>query len=328
MNHPLAGFPITSTNDTGQAQSILSHELANLRIKKARGSRAFRLEMNGVHLDRTLLGYNRFNTETLIDLDEVKDAMLLIMGVASPAIFHIDGEHVVCAGKGAILTPSKRVTIHRPAGSGTFIIRAGFDTLERRLCEVLDRRPGKPIVFDRSVDLTTGVGAQAQRITHSLVNTFEQDNTVLEHPLLRAGFDDLLLNTLLALPSNYSDELMGDKRRTVAPALVRKTEEFLEAHAGEPITIADLVARFGCSRTALFNAYRRYREYTPMQFLTDCRLKSARAALQSPSPGDTVSSIAYTSGFSHQGRFTAAYRKRFGESPSETLRKTGPRFDA
>ncbi len=327
MDHPLACFPITSTNDVGEAQSILSRELADLRIRKARDHRAFHLEMNGVHLDRTMLGYNHFDTETLIEPDGAKDAVILVMGVGTPAIFHLDGEPVVCAGKGAIVTPSRRITIHRPAGSGIFIIKAGFDAIERRLWEVMDRRPGKPIVFDRSVDVTKGVGAQARRILDSLVNTFEQDNTVVETPLLRAGFDDMLLNTLLALPNNYSDELMGEPRRTVAPALVRKTEEFLEAHASESITIADLVAQFGCSRAALYNAYRRYRDYTPLQFLAEFSLKSAREALQSPSPGNTVSSIAYACGFSHLGRFTAAYCKRFGESPSKTLRKAAHKID-
>ncbi len=328
MNHPLACFPITSTSDADEAQSILSRELTDLRIKKVRDLGAFGLEMNGVHLGRTMVGYNQFNTETLVDPGEVKDAMLLIVGVGTPAIFHVDGESVVCTEKGAVLTPSRRVTIHRPAGSGTFIIRAEFGAIEKRFREVMDRRPGKPIVFDRSIDLANGVGAQARRLLYSLVDTFQQDSTVVENPLLRAGFDDMLLNILLALPNNYSDELMGGQRRTVAPALVRKTEKFLEAHATEPVTISNLVAQFDCSRALLFNSFRRYRDYTPMQFLAEFRLKHAREALQSPSPADTVSSIAHTCGFSHLGRFTAAYRKRFGERPSETLHKAGPTIDA
>ena len=60
-----------------------------------------------------------------------------------------------------------------------------------------------------------------------------------------------------------------------------------------------------------------------MQFLTDSRLEAARVALQSPSPIESVSSIAYACGFSHLGRFSDAYRRRFGESPSVTLRKAG-----
>jgi AraC-like DNA-binding protein len=37
-------------------------------------------------------------------------------------------------------------------------------------------------------------------------------------------------------------------------------------------------------------------------------------------PGTTVTSVALDSGFAHLGRFAAAYRHHYGESPSETLR--------
>ena len=36
MNHPLAGFPITSTRDADEAQSILSREFLDVRINKIR----------------------------------------------------------------------------------------------------------------------------------------------------------------------------------------------------------------------------------------------------------------------------------------------------
>jgi AraC-like DNA-binding protein len=323
MDHPLASFPIASTRDTDEAQSILSRELTDLRFKRVRNHRSFHLEMNGIHLGRTMIGYNQFSTDTLVDTGEIEGAMVLVIGVGPPTISYIDKERVVCTERGAILSPDRRVIHQRPANGGVFVIRTGFDAIEERFREVMDRRPGKSIVFDRSVDLEKGVGAQTRRLLGSLVDTIQQDSTILENPLLRASFDDMLLNALLALPNNYSDELMGGRRLSVAPRLVRQAEEFLEAHATEPVTISDLVEQCGCSRRAIFTAFNKYRGYTPMQFLADARLKSAREALQSPSPGDTVSSITYACGFSHPGRFSAAYRRRFGESPSETLRKAG-----
>jgi len=324
MNQPLACFPITSTRDADEAQSTLSREFLDVRVNKIRKSRAFHMDMSGVHLDQTMVGYNHFDTEARVDAGEVSESVFLILGAGAPATIRIDGERLVSTEKGVILSPARRVIFDLSAGSRTFTVKARFDAIEKRFQEVMDRRPGKPIVYDRNVDLANGVGAQACRLLSSLVDTFEQDSTVVENPLLRAGFDDMLLNILLALPNNYSDELMGDHRRTAAPALVHKTEEFLEAHAMEPVTVSDLVAQCECSRAALFNAFRRFRDYTPMQFLAECRLRSAREALQSPSPADSVSSIAYACGFAHLGRFTATYRRRFGESPSETLRKACP----
>jgi AraC-like DNA-binding protein len=322
MTQPLASFPITSTRDTDEAESILSRELVALRFDKVRDPSRFGLEMNGVHLGRTMIGHNRFDTETVVDAGEVDRAIVLTMGgTGAPTVCHIDAEPVACARKGAILSPSKRVVNHRPAGGGVFVIRAAFDAIEERLREVMDRRLRKPIVFDRSVDLLQGMGAHTCSLMRFVVDDIQRDKAVVENPLLRAGFDDALLTALVALPNNYSHELMDGHQPSIVPGLVRRAEEFLEARATEPVTISDVVAECGCSRRALFDAFRRYRGYTPMQFLADSRIEAARLALGSPSPGDTVSSIAYACGFSHPGRFSIAYRERFGESPSETLRR-------
>jgi AraC-like DNA-binding protein len=327
MNLPIDYFPICSTSDVHEAQTILSRELTTLRIQKVRDHRTFRMQMNGVHLGRTLLGYNHFESDTSVNPGETDGMLSLVIGAqgSTPSVFHIDGEPIACIDEGAVISPSKRVFIDRPTGSGVCMIKASYDAIAKRFAELTDHHPRKSIVFHRSVDLTNGIGSQARRIMYALVDTIQQDPAVVENPLLRAGFDDMLLNILLALPNNYSVELMNGHRRCATPALVAKAEEFMETHATDPITISDLVAVCGCSRPTIFNTFRRYRGYTPMQFLTDCRLKSARDALRSPSPSDTVTSIAYACGFSHLGRFTAAYRKRFNESPSDSLRKAALR---
>jgi transcriptional regulator GlxA family with amidase domain len=42
--------------------------------------------------------------------------------------------------------------------------------------------------------------------------------------------------------------------------------------------------------------------------------------LQSAGRFDDVTSIAWSVGFTHLGRFALAYRQAYGESPSQTLR--------
>ena len=59
-----------------------------------------------------------------------------------------------------------------------------------------------------------------------------------------------------------------------------------------------------------------------MSYLRDARLDRVRAELAdlTGAPGVKVTEVAMKWGFHHLGRFSAAYRQRFGESPSETLR--------
>jgi AraC-like DNA-binding protein len=60
-----------------------------------------------------------------------------------------------------------------------------------------------------------------------------------------------------------------------------------------------------------------------MEFVRRVRLSRCRQALLDAEPGDgqTVADIAFQNGFAHLPRFAAAYRHRYGETPSETLRK-------
>jgi AraC-like DNA-binding protein len=61
-----------------------------------------------------------------------------------------------------------------------------------------------------------------------------------------------------------------------------------------------------------------------MARLRALRLEMARSELaRAARNGRTVASVANELGFGHLGRFSADYRARFSESPSDTLRHRG-----
>lgn len=277
--------------------------------------------MNGVHLGKTLLGYNYFHTDTVIEPGRLDETVALIIGDGPSSTFCVDGESVHCTARGAVLSPPRRVVIHRSGGSGIMIIKASRDTLEARIRETIGRPLKERLTFDSGVDLANGAGAQARRMFQFYADEFHQNRSILKYPLSRAAVDDVFLSTLLSLPSNYSDELGRDQQQYVAPGIVRLAEEFIEANASMPIRISQVLKQSGCTRSSLYRAFRQFRGYSPMEFLGECRLKSARSALQDPSSSETVTSIALSFGFTHLSRFSQAYFRRFGEKPSETLRK-------
>lgn len=59
-----------------------------------------------------------------------------------------------------------------------------------------------------------------------------------------------------------------------------------------------------------------------MAYLREIRLDRVHAELSTadPSTGVTVTDIAYRWGFLHLARFAQAYKQKFGELPSATLR--------
>lgn len=64
---------------------------------------------------------------------------------------------------------------------------------------------------------------------------------------------------------------------------------------------------------------------SPIALLKRVRLDQARADLEAADPRTTVTGVAYDCGFAHLSRFAVEYARRFGESPSHTLRRARAR---
>jgi len=113
--------------------------------------------------------------------------------------------------------------------------------------------------------------------------------------------------------------LLESEERLPASWVVRRIEEYIEAHWQEAITIDRLAAEAGVSTRAIFRAFERARGYSPMAFAKAVRLKHARQILTSGDPAVSVTAAAFRSNFASPGRFAKEYREAFGELPSETL---------
>jgi len=108
----------------------------------------------------------------------------------------------------------------------------------------------------------------------------------------------------------------------VAPAAVRRAAEFIEAHAGQPVTLEDIAAAAGVTGRAVQYGFRRYYSTTPTGYLRRIRLERAYADLAAAGPdsGLTVQAVARRWGWASPSQFTVAYQRRFGVPPSRTLR--------
>ena len=75
----------------------------------------------------------------------------------------------------------------------------------------------------------------------------------------------------------------------------------------------------GLAERTLRDGFQQFRGVSPMQYLRQIRLDKAYEILRAATMGVYVSGVAMDCGFMHLGRFSIEYKKRFGESPSDTL---------
>jgi AraC-like DNA-binding protein len=138
-------------------------------------------------------------------------------------------------------------------------------------------------------------------------------------PLLERRWQEAaLLELLMAWPHSLSARLAG---RAAAPTAVDRALDFIHADPGAALTLADVARAAGVGMRALTRGFEKRVGTSPMRYLQQCRLERARAELLDGR--GSVTDIAYRWGFGNLGDFAACYRERYGERPSETLRRAG-----
>ncbi|MEJ2863687.1 AraC family transcriptional regulator [Actinomycetospora flava] len=175
------------------------------------------------------------------------------------------------------------------------------------------------------------VSARRERHWHAVAEYVRRDvlgdDEIAASPLARAEAFRLLASTFVHTFPNAALDAVNDPTGPGPgngdPAVVRRAMDFIEEHAGESIDVGDIAAAAGIGARGLQHSFRRHRGTTPRAHLRIVRLERAHRDLQvgDPSRGDTVSAIARRWGFTHLGRFTAAYRDHFDCLPSDTLRR-------
>jgi len=102
--------------------------------------------------------------------------------------------------------------------------------------------------------------------------------------------------------------------------LVQQAEDWSDDHSSESIHVIDLSVALNVPLRTLQRIFHETVGMGPAHYMAARKLAKARAALLTADPSATsVTTIACDYGFCELGRFAGAYRRMFGEKPSETL---------
>ena len=80
------------------------------------------------------------------------------------------------------------------------------------------------------------------------------------------------------------------------------------------VSVEDIAAHIGVTRARLNRAFQKELRTSVQQYLIECRLRHAASLLKETSL--SVKEITWQSGYSDQLVFSAAFKKRFGLSPT------------
>ncbi|WP_162913938.1 AraC family transcriptional regulator [Taklimakanibacter lacteus] len=158
---------------------------------------------------------------------------------------------------------------------------------------------------------------EANDMLKLLPGTKPQMNPIPGLNLLR----DRMLATLITTIATDRDERdrRAMSRQTAAMARI---ERHIDDHAHEISGLQDLCAGVGMALRTIEAIIRSRTGLTALDYLKRRRLAFVHRQLLNPVGATTVANAALSFGFLHFGRFSAEYRRAYGELPSHTLART------
>jgi AraC-like DNA-binding protein len=276
----------------------------------------FRFCRDEMHFGRLRLAQSK-STSVRICGETLSTSLLTV-------ILSEQGQSLISDGRSEILSSRGDAAITRGIGEGFFESSPADKQLIVQIprCEFREQLRGsggermKRVEILAKVDLSTEVGRNFRHAVNFIWTQHAPPNE-----LLRAAYDEILLHGLVSLLGPLCAE-PSLNQHDLGRRHVQRACELIRARVAEPIRIAEIAQELGISPRHLQSGFRRHLGMTPHRFLRDCRLDEAHRLLSAAGPGQTTTAIAYDCGFGHLGDFAHDYRSRFGETPSETLRRS------
>ncbi|MGV6875972.1 AraC family transcriptional regulator [Pseudochelatococcus sp. B33] len=319
---PIARHLLFQTTDIDEAREKVGSVFCRHDIDYAGRRRQLSCRQNFVPMGRLALSYITYGEDVAIDAGEPENWFMVHSIDRSPCEMRVGRRDLIAApGMDVVSSATLGLKMKWAASSAQLVLKVERPALEQHLASLLNDRVRLPIEFLPDPTVAAGRDPGYRRLLDFIITEAEQDDTFFRSQWGGRCLEETIMTLLLTrFPNNYSDALAAPAS-PAAPRHVRLAEEFMAARAGDAISVGDIAAAAGVSIRTLFEGFRHFRGTTPMASLRTIRLEAVRDDLLSASGAASVTDIALRWGFTNLGRFAEVYRRRYGELPSQTLRR-------
>jgi len=266
-----------------------------------------------------------YSAEVAINSEPFKNFILVMTPLRGSASVRCGKHEVQSTSRlASVVGPSTDLSMRWDADCDQFILRIGMTAIEKT-CEAYLGRPLKaPIEFSVGLDLTCESSKLWKQVISLMLSNSELASSAASYPLIAAQVEQLLIGALLNCQPHQYQQFLSDTSVSISPGFIKRAEDFMTASVEEPVTMRDVAIHVGVSLRSLYAGFERYRNMSPKSFLRNKRLELVRQDLLEASLSGkpkTVTTIALARGFSHLGHFTRGYQQKYGELPSDTLKR-------
>ncbi|WP_305787036.1 helix-turn-helix transcriptional regulator [Symbioplanes lichenis] len=312
----------TILSDEGLARQELARLLApaGLTLDAAAGS-GFRLGVDAVRLGPLLAVSMSFAMPLTATMAGLGGYHFTLSDAGRGQLVHEGARVEVDRGHAAAAGPGDAVTFRHGADFRPLALIVDEAALRQELAVLTGMPAARRLRFASSLTVTSGAAASWCRTVRSFRAEGLAGDSLLQYPLIAEHMRHLVVaGALLCLPHSHRAEL-DQPAAPMHPASLRRVVTAIEDRPEQPFSVGDLAAIGRISVRTLQIGFQRHLGMSPTAYLRQVRLGRAHQLLLAGLQGqETVAAVAHRCGFAHLGRFSRAYRQRYGAAPSETLR--------
>lgn len=327
----LLNFRILSTDDLDQARTAVSSTYLPNHLTQL-SHQPLQSSLNANEDYDVTVGYLTYRSEVSLQMPPSRDFYHVNQTVGGHTDAWRDGrQSAQTSGRssGVVLLPDQLSRVSWSSDAEQVIFRFSRRRLERHLARLIGRDVVDPIQFALGLDLRTPAGSGLYSSAMQMVSELDRLKSASGFADMIRPMEELIMTQLLYASDHnyrvYLEPAVGAPSDGVqrAPRIddrrLREIRDYLESKLSENITFEELALVGSLSIRRLHSLFQSSLGTTPRNYILQRRLERARAELEKSGSADSVSSIASKCGFTHLGRFAAAYRQKFGELPSATL---------
>ncbi|MDI9894534.1 AraC family transcriptional regulator [Rhodococcus sp. IEGM 1381] len=318
-----AASRLIKTHDLDEAQALITRVYIPHTLR-SRDGYPLDFKLNFLQSHQLTLGHLNYgaDAELLVPAMENNYHINLTLRGASTVSQAGRSGHSQALRTGVAFGPMHDFTVRWSPEAIQYAIKLPRQILDEHLAALLNHPIDGVIDFELIFDLASTPGQNFLSAVNFLRAELARPGGLATSPMARGQLESFVMTqALLAVPHRYTHELTTPTK-PANRSRVRDVIDHIDSRPESELTMATMAKMAGVSARALQKGFMATVGMPPMAYVRKVRLDRVRGELVSTAGRKSITDVASYWGFSHLSRFSAFYKKQFGESPSDTVRKT------
>lgn len=319
---PRPASPLIRTRDLAEAQELITQVYIPHTLM-SRDGYPLDFKLNFLQSHQLTVGHLNYGADAELLVPAMGSFYHLNLTLHGNTMVHQSGRKGTTSAlrSGVVFGPRDDFTVRWSPEATQYAVKFPRAVIEDHLAALINHPVGGVLDFALVFDLSGPPGQALLSAINFLRNELSRPGGLAQSPIARAQLESFVMTqTLLAVPHQYTEELTTPTK----PAhrnRVRDVIDLIESHPESELTMASLSKVAGVSARALQNGFRTATGMAPMAYVRNVRLERVHTELLAAAGTRSITDIATHWGFGHLSRFSAQYKQKYGETPSETVAK-------